>query len=187
VLFGNRIVGNAGIGLHVYQSFVGATPFGTSINGNVVGSNGWDVACTGTESAAQIVVDGPAVVPPAVTAACSAHLDEPTCDADRANACIFNVSAVANPCRPSYLLSTSSCFDSNANQITGYDRTGTENEDFRVAIVVANGAWVNAINASFLTTAFQVGLDWAPVTSDSFAGNGGSTCPSAANKCPAMP
>jgi hypothetical protein len=133
------------------------------------------------------VVDGPAVVPSAVTAACAAHVDQASCDSDRANACIFNASAPSNQCRPSYLFSTSSCVDSNANQFSGYDRLGVENEDVKVAIVVANGAWVNVINASFLTTAFQAGLDWTPVTSDSFADNGGTTCPSASNKCPALP
>ena len=185
VLFGNYIVGNAGVGLHVSTSFIPSNVSGLYINGNIIGSNGWDVACTGTESSPQVEFDGPVVASAAVTAACAAYLDETSCDADRANTCIYNPSAVQPNSRPSYPIGTSSCGDTTANSFSGYDRTGTENEEVKVAILVTGGAWVNVENDEFLTSQFQVLLDWTPIGSDSYASSLGTTCASAAQKCPA--
>lgn len=185
VLYANYIVGNAGVGLHVSTSFVPSNVSGLYINGNVIGSNGWDVACTGTESSPQVEFDGPVVASAAVTAACAAHLDEASCNADGANTCIYNPSAVPPNCRPSYPIGTYFCGATTANSFSGYDRGGIENEDLRVAILVTGGAWVNVENDQFLTSAFQVSLDWTPIGSDSYASNLGTTCSSAPQACPA--
>lgn len=96
-------------------------------------------------------------------------------------------SAVAPRCRPSYPIGTSSCGDTLTNSFSGYDRTGTENEDLRVAILVAGGAWVNAGNDEFLTAQFAVSLDWTPLDSSSYASNLGTVCPAAPQACPAPP
>jgi len=186
-------------GLYVKQAFIAFETVGVGINGNIVGNNGWqtpdantfDVMCMGTEIASQTEFEGKVpLLGLDTTDDCTINHDdqhEAACNADRPRHCIFNPDAAANKCRRAYDLSTASCNDTNANQISGYDRVGSENEDVKVGIVVKDGAWVNAEDDSFLTTAFQVDLDWTPIQSISFASNAGTTCPSAAKKCPTSP
>ncbi len=163
-------------GLYVNQAFIAFETTGAGINGNIIGNNGWEpgeTMCTlNTEVASQTEFQGhvPLLTTGTSDSCTDAHSDtQPTeCNNDR--------------------LRSATCDDTNANQISGYDRPGTENEDIKVGIIVANGAFVNAEFASFLTTSFQVDVDWTPITSDSFATNAGNGCAVATSKrCPVPP
>ena len=212
-LFGSEIELNRGPGLYVSTSFPERADSGAMISGNVIGTNGWTSQETciadlnspppgpADETASQIVFDGVFPATAEATQACLAYTveggapqDQPVaCNADFANGCVYNQNAPDHKCRPAWDISApppptgQPCTDTNANTIAGYHRGGPENEDVRVGVVAANGAWVKALANHFLTSSFEQHQDWTAIRNDSFASNGGTVCSPAVSKCPPVP
>jgi hypothetical protein len=208
ILFGSDIVENRGTGLYAYTSFPTRHPnSGVMINGNVIGTNGWAVdACvsalnspppgSAAETASQVLFNGVFPASAEATQACAAYGDAGDvvgCNFDFAAGCVWNSGAPTNKCRPAWDISTrppqtgQPCTDTDANTIAGYHRNGPENEDVRVGVVAANGAWVKAAADHFLTSAFEQHADWTDTTNGSFASNIGTVCSPAPVKCPVAP
>ena len=213
-LFGTEIVLNRGTGLYVYPSFPVTYPSGATISGNVIGANGWPggvATCIADlnspppgpsdETASQVVFDGVFPASAEATQACLAYDAEVNgstdlvvaCNADAANSCIYNSAAASFKCRPAWPFGTVAgltgqpCTDTNANTIAGYHRSGPENEDIRVGVVAANGAWVRTTADHFLTSSFEQNQDWTAIGPESFAGNAGTVCSPTPSKCPPLP
>lgn len=192
-VFRSYITENSGVGLHVYTSYVGFDQNANYINGNTIGHNGWPSPTCNSgvlETAPQIEFDGQVAASAGTIAACRAHASATACNLDRSHTCLWNQdifnSSGTDPCRPSYLLSTTDC-SANQNVVTGY--LGTGNPDLVVGVLATSGAWVNGINASWIHGGdLMEGKDWSTLGLSSFFSDGPSgseqTCTAAINKCP---
>lgn len=183
LLLGDTIKGNSDVGLYVYTSHVLRDPTtGYAINGNLIGHNGFsDATCTSQETASQVIFDGP-VAPSAATAAqCAAAATEYACDS--LLACVWNSNLPSDYCRPAYPFSAVTCEVGLSNTITGYCRACGGPSVFEAGVVVIDGAWVNALNNSWMVAGVQEGIDWSAVGGDSFLSTASAVC-SSSSICP---